>query len=186
MPQPFRRKKTQQRGTSLSPEPYTSNPQTNHLTEEQIEELKNLQNLLQQKTNNLTMLLQQNKTFYFQKIRRNFATRKLYLQKIQRNGYLQNTENKNKKLHHKNKKLQRKIQKIPRTSHRERSYTSRSDSIKFETKKYDNQSFPTSTSENSTNSQYSTSQNSQKTKSYDSDTSPSSKHLSNRYSHRRN
>ena len=177
MPQPFRRKKTQQRGTSLSPEPYTSNPQTNHLRKEDIEELKNLQNLLQQKTNNLTMLLQQNKIFYFQKIRRNFAMRKLYLR---------NTENKNKKIHRKNEKIHRKIQKIPRTSHRERSYTSRSDSSKFETKKYDNQSSPTSTSENSTNSQYSTSQNSQKAKSYDSDTSPSSKHLSNKYSHKRN
>ena len=177
MPQPFRRKKTQQRGTSLSPEPYTSNPQTKPHTEEDIEELKNLQNLLQQKTNNLTMLLQQNKTFFFQKLRRNFSMRKLYLQ---------NTENENKKLHHKNKKLQRKIQKIPKTSHRERSYTSRSDSFKFKTKKYDNQSSPTSSSENSTNSQYSTSQNSQKATSYDSDTSPSSKHLSNRYSHKQN
>ena len=86
MPKPFRRNKTQQRSTSLSPQPFTTNPQTNHLTEEDIEKVKNLQNLLQQKTNKLTALLLQNK--------------KLHLQ-----GILQdNTKNKNKKLHHKKKK----------------------------------------------------------------------------------
>ena len=159
MPKPFRRNKTQQRSTSLSHEPYNTNPETYHLTEEDIEKVKNLQNLLQQKTNKLTALLLQNK--------------KLHLQ-----GILQdNTKNKNKKLHRKNKKLHREILKIPRTLHRERSYSSRSDSSKFQTKKYEIQSPPTSTSQNSTNSQYSTSENSQKPKSYDSDTSPDSKQV---------
>ena len=142
MPQPFTRKKTQQRGASLPPQPYTSDPQTNHLTQEDIEELENLQNQLQQKSEYLTMVILQNKK-------------------------ISNKKN-------------------PRTLHRERSNSSRSDSSKFKTKKYDNQSSPTSTSQNSTNSEYSTSQNSQKPKSYYSDTSPSSKHLSNRYSHKRN
>ena len=134
MPKPFRRNKTQQRSTSLSHEPYNTNSETYHLTEKDIEKVKNLQNLLQQKTNYLTTLLLQNK--------------KLYLQKILQD----NTKNKNKKLHRKNKKL-----------HRERSYTSRSNSSKFQTKKYEIQSPPPSTSQNSTSSQYSTSENSQKT-----------------------
>ena len=64
MPKSFRRNKTQQRSTSLSPQPFTTNPQTNHLTEEDIEKVKNLQNLLQQKTNKLTTLLLQNKKLY--------------------------------------------------------------------------------------------------------------------------
>ena len=64
MPKPFRRNKTQQRSTSLSHEPYNTNPETYHLTEEDIEKVKNLQNLLQQKTNKLTTLLLQNKKLY--------------------------------------------------------------------------------------------------------------------------